>query len=292
MTEPATVLVTGATGKLGTAACNELLARGYAVRATDRRFVRDFPIRVEIGDLCDEGLAYRLLEGVDAVLHLGNYPNVAAGPSPQRVLSDNTAMNSNVFLAAVDLGVRCVAFASSVQVTAARDRLHPGPIFPIPYLPLDGALPRNPGLNCYAQSKEFAERMLELLVEADPELSATAIRFPMLCGEWWVRRQAVARSTPLGWLDFAECTAHLFFEDAARLLADVVARRLPGYHQYFPAQSMLLDGYSVQELVAEHYPRAELRRPLAELTNLIDVSRITAELGWVPTQRLSFVVDR
>jgi nucleoside-diphosphate-sugar epimerase len=172
-----------------------------------------------------------------------------------------------------------------------RDQRPEGTPAAIPYLPLDGELPCNPGLNTYAQSKEFAERMLRLFTESQPQLSATAIRFPMLVTEWLLRRFAQLPRVPVGWVDFEECTAHLFLEDAGRLVADVVERRLPGYHQYFPAQMMELRGYPLAQLVADRYAHAELRRPLAELSSLIDISHITRELGWVPERRVSLEVE-
>jgi nucleoside-diphosphate-sugar epimerase len=286
------VLVTGATGKLGTAVCHALLGSGFEVCATDRRHARDFPVKVELGDLCDELFVYRALEGARAVVHLGNHPNAFIGLSPQRLLAENMAMNANVFRAAVDLGLKTIVFSSSVQVTLPRHQPAGGPPYSIPYLPLDGALPQNPGSNAYAQSKEFAERLLQLLVEADPTLSATAIRFPMLVGEWLVRRFSSARRMPLEFVDFTEGTAHLFLEDAGRIVADVLDRSLAGYHQYFPAQTMDLRGYPLSELVRERYPNVELRCPLESMQSLIDVSSITRDLGWTPHERLSVEVER
>lgn len=291
MSSPLTILVTGATGKLGGAVCRTLLERGMNVRATDLRFVPDFPVRVELGDLRDELFVYRVMEGCDAVAHLGNHPNAFVGLSRQRLLAENSAMNANVFHAAVDFGLGSLVFASSVQAMVRREPSVSGPPHAIPYLPLDGDLPCNPGLNTYAQSKEFAERMLRLFVAANPGLSATAIRFPMLVTEWLLRRFTTMPRVPAAWVDFEECTAHLFLEDAGRLVADVIERKLPGYHQYFPAQMMELRGYPLAQLVADRYPTAELRRPLAELDSLIDISAITRDLGWVPQRRVSLEVE-
>ncbi|MGC4092200.1 MAG: NAD(P)-dependent oxidoreductase [Polyangiaceae bacterium] len=291
MSETSTILVTGATGKLGSAVCKMLLERGRAVRATDQRFVAGFPTRVELGDLRDEMFVYRVTEGVGAVVHLGNHPNSFVGLSPQRLLSENTAMNSNVFHAALDLGVKTLLFASSVQVTMRRDRSTGSAPFAVPYLPLDSKLPPDPGLNTYAQSKEFAERMLRLFAAANPELSATAIRFPMLVNDWLHNRFSSGR-VPLRNIDFLECTAHLYMEDAGRLVADVVERSLPGYHQYFPAESMELRGYPLEELLRERYPNAELRRPIGELDRLVDISDLKEQLGWNPTRRLTLEIDR
>jgi nucleoside-diphosphate-sugar epimerase len=271
--------------------CRALLERGFTVRATDLKFAPDFPVRVELGDLRDELFVYRMVEGCDAVVHLGNHPNAFVGLSRQRLLSENLSMNANVFHAALDLRVRSLVFASSVQAMVRRDTRPPGTPPAIPYLPLDGAVPCNPGLNTYAQSKEFAERMLRLLVESHPELSATSIRFPMLVTDRLVRHFNTLPKTPTAWVDFEECTAHLFMEDAGRLVSDVLERRLPGYHQYFPAQTMELRGYPLSQLVRDRYSHAELRKPLQDLDSLIDISAITREIGWVPKHRLSFEVE-
>ena len=285
------VLVTGATGKLGQAVCSALLARDVDVRATDLRFSRDVAAKVELGDLRDEHFVYRVMEGCHAVVHLGNYPNAGVGLSAQRLLSENVAMNANVFHAALDFGVDTIIFASSVQATIRRD--HPAPGAPrIPYLPLDSELPASPGMNTYGQSKEFAERMLHLAVLANPRLSATAIRFPMLVTEWLHRRFTQPRTIPVDALDFAECTAHLYMEDAATLVAQVLDKRLPGYHQYFPALMMELRNYPLPELIRERYPDAQLRVPAGALHTLIDIGTLQRELGWAPTRRISLEVER
>jgi nucleoside-diphosphate-sugar epimerase len=292
MNERSPVLVTGATGKLGTAVCQALLERGYAVRATDRQFVKGFPVRIELGDLCDELFVYRTMEGCSAVMHAGNHPNQFVGLSAPRILSDNVAMNANVFHAAVDHGVESIVFASSVQAMIRRERNVTEPPYSIPVLPLDGELPANPGANTYAQSKEFAERMLELIAARQPALSLTAIRYPMLVTAWFERRMSSVAQVPLKWLDLAECTAHLFLEDAGALVADVLARRLPGYRRYFPAQTMDIANYPVEELLANHYADVPRRAPIPDLASLIDISAITRDVGWVPKRRLRIAVER
>jgi nucleoside-diphosphate-sugar epimerase len=286
------VLVTGATGKLGTAVCRELLARGHRIRGTDRRHDKSFPAELVLGDLCDEFFVHRLFEGVQAVVHLGNHPNQFAGPSPARLLSENVAMNANVFQAAVGHGVGRIVFASSIQVMIRRDQQPPPRPHVLPYLPLDGDAPANPGTNSYALSKEFAERMLRLLVEQDATLSATALRYPMLVTPAFAARFQSGKRTPLAHLDFVECTAHLFLEDAARLVGDVLAHGLAGYHQYFPALTMELGGYPARELVREHFPHVHFKRALADGEPLIDLSAIERDLGWRPHERLRFDVER
>lgn len=280
-----TVAVTGATGHLGTVVCKELLAQGHRVRATDRRFRPGFPTRVELGDLTDELFVYRVLEGADSVVHLGNHPNIFAGPSPQRLLSDNVAMNGNVFMAAADLGIANVVFSSSIQILLrmvggkARQPCH------LPYLPLDGRAPRAPGSNAYAISKEQGERLLELLCDEHPEFCATALRFPMLPHDPWLKRLTTA-PVPKRALNLADAMTHLMLSDAARLIVRVLERPQPGYRQYLPGRTTEVRGYPLEVAVQENYGHVPLKRPLSELDSLVDASDIERDFDWKPKERL------
>lgn len=281
------ILVTGASGRLGSAVCADLVEAGHEVRATDHRHRDGLSAKLVLADLRDEIAVYHLLEGCDAVVHLGNYPNLLAGPSPQRILSENTAMNANVFRAAVDLGIRRVVFASSVQaILKVPNGMRAEPPYAIPYLPLDSKVETNPGTNFYALSKEFGERMLEELSSAEPALAATAIRFPVLVGENWIDRftgggKPTARST----FNFGEVLGYLMFSDAAELVRAALEKQAPGYHQYYPAQTLEVRGVSVPELIREFYPTVPLRRPLEEIDTLVDLSALRETLGWEPKHR-------
>lgn len=66
-----TVLVTGASGKLGRSLVPALLKAGYQVRATQFRTPVKVPgVRTVTGSISDSGFARRALAGVDAVCHL------------------------------------------------------------------------------------------------------------------------------------------------------------------------------------------------------------------------------
>jgi nucleoside-diphosphate-sugar epimerase len=284
------VLVTGAAGLLGSQSVAALVRAGHEVRATDQRFSADLSVRLELADLLDEHALYPLVRGMDAVVHLGNHPNRFAGPSPQRLLAENVSMNANVFFAALDSGVRRIVFSSSIQVMlrSALVRVEP---HTLPYLPLDGDAPLDPGDNPYAQSKQFGEEMLRLATSLHPDLRATVLRYPMLVGAQFLRRfEPFGGTVSSGMLHLGEATAHLFYEDAAELVVHAVERQAPGYHQYLPAQTFKVKNLEVPTLVERFYPNVRRTRPLESIDALIDLAPLERDLGWKPAQRIEVAV--
>ena len=285
-TQSRKVLVTGAAGNLGRAVCAELEKRGHSVRGTDKKLSAEAGSDFVPGDLLDEFFARRALAGCDALVHLGNHPNRFAGPSDQRLLAENTAMNANIFLSAIDQGIECLVFASSIQAMLRAAGGRQPPPFPIPYLPIDGEAPADPGLNTYALSKVFAELLLRTQCERRGNLSATALRFPMLPLPWAVKSFTDPGGIPRERLNLAECLAHLTLSDAACAIAEALEHALPGYHQYLPAVSTQIEGMDTARLVAEFYPEVPLRKPAKEFDSLIDISALQTELGWAPRERM------
>lgn len=287
------VLVTGGAGRLGSFVCKELLRLGHDVLVTDQRYAASLGADVPqlLADLCDPLAVYPLLQGREAVVHLGNIPNLALGPSPQDVLNRNSAMNVNVFRAAADLGVRRIVFASSIQVMIRLEegRTSDSP-YGIPYFPLDGDAPADPGHNFYGLSKEFGERTLRVLSERFPELCCTALRFPLLVGPWFYERAAAP--VPVGSLNFCEALTYLDFNDAARLIGLVLARQGPGYHQYFPAQAINLEGEAPARILSEFFSHIPLRVPAENIAALVDGSALEQDLGFRPAPPLTLRVLR
>jgi nucleoside-diphosphate-sugar epimerase len=281
------ILVTGAAGRLGSAVCATLVDAGHEVKATDYKHRDGLKVKLVHADLRDEIAVYSLLEGCDAVAHLGNHPNLLAGPSPQRILSENVAMNANVFRAALDIGIRRIVFASSVQaILKVPNGMRADAPFAIPYLPLDSAVPSNPGSNFYALSKDFGERMLQELCLAEVALVATSLRFPVLIGESWIDRfTSGGRPVPRSSFNFGEVLGYLMFSDAAELVRATLEKQLPGYHQYYPAQTLEVRGVAVVELIREFYSHVPLRRPIEQIESLVDLSGIAEDLGWAPKHR-------
>jgi nucleoside-diphosphate-sugar epimerase len=172
-------------------------------------------------------------------------------------------------------------FASSLQAMIRLEEGRPADTTPrIPYFPLDGAAPADPGHNFYGLSKEFGERTLRVLSERFPELACTALRFPMLSGPWFHER--LAQPLPPSALNFSEGLAYLDFSDAAALVGLVLERQAPGYHQYFAAQAVELEGYDAARTISEFFPHVALRVPREHIRHLIDLSALERDFGFRP----------
>jgi nucleoside-diphosphate-sugar epimerase len=125
--------VTGAAGKVGRYAVLDLLTHGYDVVATDvvprpGFLPGDGDLAYLQADLEDYGDTAEVLAGSEAVVHLANVPAPGLVP-PARTYVRNTAMNANVFLAAAQLGLRRVVWASS-ETTLGLPFEAPAPLRP------------------------------------------------------------------------------------------------------------------------------------------------------------------
>jgi nucleoside-diphosphate-sugar epimerase len=119
------VLVTGSAGRLGRAACAELLARGHAVRGFD--LVRSPELSDFIpGNLLDAAAVARAMEGVTTLIHLAATPDDA--DFERELLPNNLLGVHRVLEAARAAGVRRLILASSGQVNDAQQLRGPWPV--------------------------------------------------------------------------------------------------------------------------------------------------------------------
>lgn len=278
------ILLTGATGRLGRPMFAGLVAAGHSVVGTDLKAPQDPPGRFVQADLMNADSVAGLMDGCDAVVHLGNHshPNV---PIPgSRLYLDNVTMNTHVFQAAADAGIMRVVYSSSIQVIAG-DRRSDETSRPscLKSLPLDGWTQPCPGSG-YALSKLAGEDYLKLLAYQHPERSFTVIRFPYLADSDGTARPGRHGPIKPGKYSLAdEAFAYLTKPDAVTLVLAVLDKALPGYHQYLPSGGNYL-GLSAAEMIERYYADVPLAVPAGELARLVDISPIEAELGWEPKE--------
>ena len=278
------VLVTGAAGKIGAVVVKHLLDSDFEVRATDFRFKTGLPGRLDMADLTDPHAAYRLLEGVDAVVHLGNLPTAFSG-TPQHVMSTNTAINTNVFVAARELGLKRIVFASTVQtmLKPSPDESHRFHHGHLPHLPVDGQSPVSLDNNYYALSKIFAEQMLRGLVQSDEKMVCTVLRLPWVVSDKGIARLREGKEY---WVNYNEGSTYLSRAAVASLIQAVLQKQKPGYHCYFPAQTIGIKGWSSKRVIEHYMADLPSRDPGSPPDRIVDMRQLESDLGWVPDEPL------
>lgn len=280
------IFITGAGGRIGSVVATHLQESGHEVVATDVAYRPELPFRLHLADLCDNHAVYPLIEGCEAVIHLGNHAHAHAVRPEQKVLAENMAMNANVYYAALDVGVRNIVGISSVQATlghhSSQQRRRQPQTCQHPYLPFDGYLPRNTGNNSYAMSKSFGEQMLEAMTTEYANLAAISVRLPWV--EFVKRRHNWHYFKPLEPTDrrLAEGMTYINSDDVATALRAMVEQPAAGYRQYFIAQSLVVKGMSNAEVAAKYLPDLEVRGRLDGGHGLVDLSAMQRDFNWQP----------
>ncbi|HEY2950281.1 MAG TPA: NAD(P)-dependent oxidoreductase [Micromonosporaceae bacterium] len=266
------VCVTGASGKAGRATVAELLAHGHEVRATDV-----VPAPIDLGvpllraDLTEYGQTVEVLHGVDAVVHLANIP--APGlRTPAVTFTENTAMNSNVFLGAAQAGLRRVVWASSETTLGLPFDTPPR------YAPVDEDHYPVP-TSTYALSKVVGETVARHIAEWSG-IPFVALRFsnifapedyPLLPPAW---DDVTARRWNLwGYIDVRDAAA------ACRLAIDAP---IDGARAYIIAAADTVMPRASADLLRDVFPGVPLTHDVGEFGTLLAIDRARDELGWTP----------
>jgi dihydroflavonol-4-reductase len=190
-----TVLVTGASGFVGSAVAGKLLERGFAVRAlvrpTSPRFhLAGLDIAFAEGDLLDAETLRPAMAGVRHVFHVAADYRLWARDRNE-IMRNNVTSTRNVMEEALRAGVERVIYTSSVATLAVRrDGSSVDETFP-----LDEAK----AIGVYKRSKVAAERLVERMIAQD--------RLPAVI---------VNPSTPIGPRDVKPTPTGRIIVDAAR----------------------------------------------------------------------------
>ena len=257
------VLVTGATGFIGSHVAGELVRRGWQVRALVREQTDPAPllalgVEVICGDLLDAVAVGRAVAGCDAVLHLAADFRLWA-PDEQVIYRTNVEGTRHVLRAALAAGVSRVVYTSTVAVlTPPGNRSSASPLIGAP---AEGqGAPGNGELhladladlsNPYERSKWQAEQEARQLAQDGLPLVVVYPAIPVGPGD--------RRPTPTG-----------------KLIADTVRGRLP-FYVHLPLNVVAVEDVAVGHLLAlekgrigEGYILGGRNMMLGELLAMVD----------------------
>jgi dihydroflavonol-4-reductase len=195
------ILVTGASGFLGSAIVRHLLQAGREVRVlvrptSPRINVAGLPVETMEGDLRDATSLARAMAGIQFVFHVAADYRLWAR-NPQDIVHSNVEGTRNLMNAALHAGIERIVYTSSVATLKSR---------------LDGGasdekfrLDPHAAVGAYKYSKVVAERLVDAMV-AEHDLPAVIVN----------------PSTPIGPRDVRPTPT-------GRIIVEAAAGRMPGY---------------------------------------------------------------
>jgi dihydroflavonol-4-reductase len=195
------VLITGASGFVGSAVVRAALTAGYAVRAlvresSSRANLEDLDVEIAEGDVLDADAVSRAMRGVRFVVHCAADYRLWVRDR-DALVATNVAGTRNVMRAALAIGAERIVHTSSVATLAA----------PADERPSDETRRLDPSaaVGAYKRSKVLAEREVERFIERD--------RLPAVI---------VLPSTPVGPRDLKPTPT-------GRVIVEAAAGRMPAF---------------------------------------------------------------
>lgn len=232
------VLVTGASGFVGSAVARALIARGERVRlivrpTSPRTNLDGLAAEIVVGDLTDAAAVRAAMDGASGLYHVAADYRIWA-PDPAAIIANNLTTTRTVMEAALAAGVPRIVYTSSVAT------LKPSP----DASPVDESAAATPeqAVGAYKRSKVVAERLVESMV-AEHGLPAVIVNPSTPIGPRDVR------PTPTGRIIVEAASGRIpaFVESGLNLVHvdDVAAGHLAAFDRGAVGERYILGGQDV-----------------------------------------------
>ncbi|MDR3508671.1 MAG: NAD-dependent epimerase/dehydratase family protein [Caulobacteraceae bacterium] len=267
------ILVTGATGFIGSAVARHLNARGLPVRVlarptSPRGNLEGLDCEVVVGDMTDPASMNQALAGVRYLFHVAADYRLWA-PNPDDIIRANLDGARAVMEAALAQGVERIVYTSSVATLRAGDANSS----------VDETAPLAEGeaIGAYKESKVVAERLVERMV-ADQGLPAVIVN----------------PSTPIGPQDVRPTpTGRILIEAACGRIPAFVDTGLNLVHvdDVAAGHLMAMDKGQIGERYILGGQNASLREMLAAIAGLVGRKPPTVNLPRAPLYPLAYAAE-
>jgi nucleoside-diphosphate-sugar epimerase len=269
------VLVTGASGKIGSETVARLTGAGaYVTALSNTRNETLAADRILIGDTRSESDVEDALDGVDLVVHLAAMPHRDAG-SPYEVYSTNVVSTFNVLAKAGARGVRRAVVAGSINRYGLPLNVHPD-LIPA-YFPIGTDIPIDVG-DWYSLSKLNDENSSKMAWRYWG-IDIVTLRFPNV-GTVASLTERSAKMTADPRSGLSEAWSYLDVRDAARAIELGLTANTHGAQAFFLAANRTLMPYRTEELLDTYAPGTPKLRPFVEREVPMDLTPARDLIGF------------
>jgi len=273
------VVVTGSSGKLGTAVVTDLVAHDWEVVAVDRVPSPNADVASSVVELTDFGQAVEALggiderhNGVDALVHLAAIPAPGLRPDAATFANNMTA-SYNAYTAALRAGIRKIVWASSETVLGLPFAEPP------PYVPVDEDYPPRPN-STYSLVKTLEEEMARQLCRWHPDLSMIGLRFSNVMAPEDYARFPEFDADPV--LRRWNLWAYIDARDGAQAVRRALEHRSAGADVFIIADADTVMSRPNDELLDAEFPGVSLTRAVGPHETLLSIDKARRVLGYEP----------
>jgi nucleoside-diphosphate-sugar epimerase len=272
------VAVTGATGRIGRDLVERARALGYDVVAIDRRGPDPADgstpgTRPLTLDVTDYDALRAALEGCDALVHLAAI--TGPGHHPDHVVHDENVVGSyHALRAAVDVGIRRICQASSVNAIGGRFSR----VARYDYLPVDERHPTY-AEDPYSLSKWFCEQQADSIARRFDDVTISSLRLHGIVED---RAAATHWTEAMPEAVVRQLWGYTTRDAAVRACLAAITAEFRGHETMYIVAPDTMSDVSSLELHARHYPSVPVVGDLSGNRSFFDGRKAMALLDWTP----------